>query len=90
MNDFCIIGCNNSGTHSLQSLIEIINMPAEEDLVKESVKDFILTLSFDVNGTHVMQKVISCIDEKNREFINKTVLSNINKLVFDSNGICVV
>jgi hypothetical protein len=46
MKDFTVIGCNNSGTHALQSLIEIINMPGEEELVKEAVRDNILTLSF--------------------------------------------
>ena len=42
MKDFTDI----SGTHALQSLIEIINMPGEEELVKESVKDNILRLSY--------------------------------------------
>jgi hypothetical protein len=46
MNDFSDISCNGSGTHSLQSLIEIINMPGEEELVKESVKNHILKLSY--------------------------------------------
>jgi hypothetical protein len=90
VGDFSEIACNNSGTHALQSLIEMTNMPGEEDLIKESVKDHILKLSLDVNGTHVIQKVISCIPEKDREFINKTVLENISKLIFDSNGICVL
>ncbi len=98
MKEFTFISCNSSGTHALQSLIEIINMPGEEELVKEAVKDNILTLSFvmkilifqDINGTHVIQKVISCIKEEDRKHINETVLNNIHKLVFDSNGICVV
>jgi hypothetical protein len=46
MKEFTFISCNSSGTHALQSLIEIINMPGEEELVKEAVKDNILTLSF--------------------------------------------
>lgn len=46
MTDFTDIACNASGTHALQSLIEIINMPGEEDLVKEAVKDNILKLSY--------------------------------------------
>ena len=71
-------------------MIEIINMPGEEDLVKESVQKYLLLLSCDINGTHVIQKVLSCIDEANRETINKIILTNINKLIFDSNGICVV
>jgi hypothetical protein len=37
-----------------------------------------------------MQKIITTIDEEKREHINKVILSNLDKLVFDSNGICVV
>jgi hypothetical protein len=46
MNDFYLIACNSSGTHSLQSLIEIINMEGEEQLVKQAVKNCILELSY--------------------------------------------
>ena len=65
-------------------------MPGEEELVKEAIHDSILTLSYDINGTHVIQKILSSIDENNREHINKTLLSNFDKLIYDSNGICVV
>jgi hypothetical protein len=90
MDEFADISCNNSGTHALQSLIEIINMPGEEELLKQAVSKNILKLSYDVNGTHVIQKVISCIKEEDRQFINNTITKNFHKLVFDSNGICVL
>lgn len=87
---FSDIACNSSGTHAIQSLIEIINLPNEEDQVKDIVKDCILKLSCDINGTHVMQKIITCIKESNREYINKVILTNLKKLLYDSNGVCVV
>ena len=43
---FTSISCHPSGTHAIQTLIEIINMPGEEELVKECVKDNILKLSY--------------------------------------------
>ena len=46
MKEFTDISCNASGTHALQSMIEIINMPGEEELVKEAVKDDIFRLSY--------------------------------------------
>jgi hypothetical protein len=46
MDDFSEISCHNSGTHALQSMIEIINLNGEEDLIKDAVKNNILTLSF--------------------------------------------
>jgi hypothetical protein len=63
MKQFTAIACNNSGTHALQSLIEIINMPGEEDLVKEAVKDNILTLSFVYNSLMLGYKWHTCYSE---------------------------
>lgn len=94
-----MISCHNSGTHSIQCLMEIINTKEEEEIIKVSIKNDILTLSYvmhmikskqDPNGTHVMQKIIAIIDEKDREYINVTVLNNLLDLVYDANGICVV
>jgi len=88
--DFSRISCNSSGTHALQSLIEIINLPEEEELLKLCVRSCVVSLSININGTHVVQKVVSCIKEQNREQINKIILDNFTKLIFDSNGICVL
>ena len=65
-------------------------MPLEEELVKNAVQNDLLRISYDINGTHVIQKVLSCIKEKNREEINQIILNNLENLVTDSNGICVV
>lgn len=45
-NDFTFIACNPSGTHSIQTMIEIINMPSEEELLRKIIKTHILILSF--------------------------------------------
>jgi len=46
MDEFSEISCHNSGTHALQSMIEIVNLNGEEDLIKDAVKNHILKLSF--------------------------------------------
>ncbi len=80
-----------SGTHALQSLIEIINLNKNEKLIKEVlIEENIIKLSFNNNGTHILQKIISCFDEENRIKINKCVLGNFSKLCMNANGICVV
>jgi len=38
----------------------------------------------------VIQKALCCIGEKNRDKINQIILDNLEQLVSDSNGICVV
>jgi hypothetical protein len=76
----------------MQSLMELMNMPDEEEIVKASLADpkDIIRLSTDVSGTHVIQKILVGIKEENRGDINETILSNLEKLVLDSNGVCVV
>lgn len=44
--DFTFIACNPSGTHSIQTMIEIINMPSEEELLRKIIINQILILSF--------------------------------------------
>ena len=58
--------------------------------MKEAVKSNLITLSFDQNGTHVIQKIMTCIDEQNRLELNFILMNNLDKLLKDANGICVV
>jgi len=37
-----------------------------------------------------MQKILASIKEDNRENINIIILDNLDKLVLDNNGVCVV
>jgi len=37
-----------------------------------------------------MQKILSAIKEENREEVNFIILENLDKLVLDNNGVCVV
>jgi hypothetical protein len=84
------IANNTSGTHSIQSLIEIINMPEEEEILRNCVEKHILRLACNSNGTHIIQKIITCFEEKNREYLNDYILKNMAKMSMNVNGICVV
>lgn len=82
---------DSSGTHALQSLIEIMNLREEEEAIKKILnEEIILNLSLNSNGTHIIQKIISCFDEENRLQVNKCVIKNFPKLCMNANGICVV
>jgi len=89
-HDIITISMNSCGTHSLQSLIEIINLKEEGTIILESIKRSLLKLSLDVNATHVIQKLILCLDENNRVDMSEEILSIFNKLIGDSNGVCVL
>jgi hypothetical protein len=71
-------------------LLEIANLPDEEKIVLQSVEGHVLAMALDGNATHVIQKIIVCIEENKRESINATVLANFKTLALDVNGVCVI
>jgi len=88
-NDFVNIACNKKGTYALQGIIEIINLTDEEKIIQESIEHSIMFLSLDSNGIHVIQKLILCLEEPKREYINNKLIEEFHKLVLDQNGICI-
>ena len=68
----------------------MINMPEEEEELKEGIRNHVIDLSFDGNGTHVLQKVLLCMKEENIDFIFNPILQNLVDLSMDQNGLCVV
>ena len=67
----------------MQCLIEMINMTEEEFALKDAIKDHVIPLSFDPNGTHVLQKVLLCLKEENIDFIFDPVYQNLIELSMD-------
>lgn len=89
-NKFADIACNASGTHSLQTLVEMANLNEEKIILKQCAEKDVIKLSLDNNATHVIQKIISLLRDNERELIISTILKNFNRLAYDSNGICVL
>lgn len=67
----------------MQCLIEMVNMPEEEEELKKGIMDHIIDLAFDANGTHVLQKVLLCMKEENIDFIFDPILKNLIELSMD-------
>lgn len=63
-----MISCHNSGTHSIQCLMEIINTKDEEDIIKISIQNDILQLSYVRNIIIQGYEWDSCDSEDNRDY----------------------
>ena len=87
---FTEISNNSYGTHPLQTLMEIINMPEEKKLALSYILGNESTLSLDSKGTHVLQKFISNTVDEEREELNKNIINLIEKLIIDPFGVCVL
>ena len=87
---FVEIANNSYGTHPLQTLMEIINMPEEKKIVLSYILGNESALSLDSKGTHVLQKYISNTVDEEREQLNKNIISLIDKFIVDPFGVCVL
>ena len=87
---FVEIANNSFGTHPLQSLMEIINMPEEKKLILKYILGNETILSFDSRGTHILQKYISNSKDEDRYELNINIVNLIDKLIIDISGVCVL
>jgi hypothetical protein len=88
-SNFVNVACNKIGTYPLQSIIEQLNESREKEILLDMVKDSILELSYDTQGTHVVEKVIISYDENVIDSIYKTIINNFYDLAININGLCV-
>ena len=82
-NDIC-------GNHSLQCLILLQNSKEERKIIKECVINDLKLLCFNQKSSHVIQKIIKAIKEKDRGYINTFIINNLINLCIDANGICII
>ena len=74
---FIEICSNKSGNYSIQSLIDVIQTPFEEEILKKLLCQNLFFLFTNENSQHVIQKIIIDFPERKREFLNKFLFKNI-------------
>lgn len=57
------------GTRSIQKIIEIIKLPEHIVLLSSYLKDRVRELAEDINGNHVIQKILSTWKPEFNQFI---------------------
>ena len=51
--------CRNShGTRSIQKIIEVVKLPFQIELLATYLKEIVQELAEDINGNHVIQKIL--------------------------------
>lgn len=89
--NFVEIAQDYSGTHVLQAILDKVqNNIVEEQLILKSIIGQEVSMAFNSNATHVLQKIITTIPEERRQNLNEILFQNLHQLCFDSNGICLV
>ena len=87
-NKLVKISQDGRGTHSLQTLISLANLPQEEAVYKSAFTGHIYRLSTHANATHVIQRLL--VTFKNSHFIIREIMGRVKELAMDKLGLCVI
>jgi uncharacterized protein YeeX (DUF496 family) len=71
---------DNVGNHCIQTIVESLNSEEEEKIFEFAIRDHLLELSFDLNSTHIIQKLIINVEEKKIQCLNSNFFNNISLL----------
>ena len=84
--EFLVIATNKCGTHSIQSLMDIIETPFEHYALNKLISKNMLLLFTDNNAYHIMMKMILDYPEEKRNVLNFYLVMNIEKIIINCNG----
>jgi hypothetical protein len=88
--NFVEIGNSKVGTYPLQSIIDQLHSEPEKKIIIEAVKDKVLFLSLNAQGTHVIEKMLNLFEEWRLPHVYETIIKNFLFLTNNSNGLCVI
>ena len=84
------LSSNNIGTFPIQGIIEHIGSKLEKEIIVDTIKNNIPELSTNPYSCHVIEKILSCFEEKYITFIYDYISENFLFLSYNSSGICLV
>jgi hypothetical protein len=82
--------CDKRGTHALQAFIGFLTTPAEQEILVRACRSHIIDLCMDPNGTHVVQRLLFCLQPPFTDLVYHPVVENIVKVAHHPYGLCVV
>ncbi|ODV64155.1 Pumilio-family RNA binding repeat-containing protein [Ascoidea rubescens DSM 1968] len=91
-SQFTTIALDPHGTRALQKLIEVITTQEENSIIISSFEKNIVSLSRDLNGNHVVQKILTKFNSKpeNIQFIFDAACQNCIQISTHRHGCCVL
>ena len=82
--------CHSIGTYPIQTIIENIGSRIEKIIIILAIKNNVEKLIYDSFGCHVIEKIISFIDEVDIPFIYSYISNNFLRLAYNNNAICII
>lgn len=84
------ISINQHGTRALQKIIDNLNNNLQLSLLIKGLKPYIIELIKDLNGNHVIQKILNKYPPKDCQFIYDSIISDLHIVATHKHGCCVL
>lgn len=84
------ISFNTYGTRVIQKLVETLKYRQEISLVQSALKSGILDLIKDLNGNHVLQRCLECLNIEDNKFIFDAAVKYCIDIATHRHGCCVL
>lgn len=84
------ISINQHGTRALQKIIDSLNNEYQLNLLTKGLKPYIIELIKDLNGNHVIQKILNKFSPTNCQFIYDSILNDLIVVATHKHGCCVL
>lgn len=85
-----LISINQHGTRALQKVIDRMNNSYQLLLLVKGLKPYIIDLIKDLNGNHVIQKILNKYSPENCQFIYDSIISDLFVVATHKHGCCVL
>lgn len=85
-----LISINQHGTRALQKIIDRMNNTYQLLLLVKGLKPYIIELIKDLNGNHVIQKILNKYSPENCQFIYDSIISDLLVVATHKHGCCVL
>ena len=89
-NSIVRLSCHSIGTYPIQTIIENLGSKLETIIIILAIKNHVEKLIYDNFGCHVLEKIITYIDEEDIPFLYSYISNNFLKLAYNSNAICII
>ena len=90
IEDFIDISKDDSGTFSIQALLNELSSVNDINKILQKIKGHEIEMIYNKNATYVVQKIVLKFPDFLRKDLNEIILQNFSKLCLDVNGICLV
>ncbi|XP_049932330.1 uncharacterized protein LOC116248757 isoform X2 [Nymphaea colorata] len=81
---------NMHGTRAVQKVIETLKTSEQITMVVSSLRDGAVTLIKDLNGNHVVQRCLQCLENQHNEFLFDAAAAHCVEIATHRHGCCVL